>query len=94
MIRNMPYPGGGVFVQGSPFYPARRRLRANQAVGLYLNTTSTQMIGTASVNSNGSFQAWFTMPYVSGNPALIANEGTGTNAKQATLPISVEYAAQ
>ena len=91
---NMPYPGGGVFVQGSPFILRGEDFAPNQAVGLYLDTPNTQVIGTASVNGNGSFQSSFTMPYVSGSHALVAIEGTGKNAKQAKLPIFVQYAPQ
>jgi hypothetical protein len=46
------------------------------------------------VNSNGSFQSSFMMPYVSGNHTLVAIEGTGTNGKQAKLAIFVQYAPQ
>jgi hypothetical protein len=93
---NIAYAGGGVFVGGAPFTLKGEYFAPNQAVGLYLDgpPPSGQVIGTTSVNSGGSFQSIFTMPYVGGTHALTAIEGTGTNAKQAKLTIFVQYAPQ
>jgi hypothetical protein len=92
-VDNRPYaPGGGRTLQNGAFTLYGEGFHAGGTVTVALDTRNGQVLGTATVDGDGTFKASCTMAYTSiGTHTLVVTENPGV---QATLSVTVEGALQ
>jgi hypothetical protein len=92
-VDNRPYaPGSGRTVQDGAFTLYGEGFQAGGTVTVALDTRDGQVLGTATVENDGTFKVACTMPYTSiGTHTLVVTESPGVRA---TLSVTVDALPQ